>query len=399
MRILIAEDERITRVSLARRLEGWGHSVVSAEDGEQALEKFGAGEFDIVITDWEMPGLTGPELVQRIRGSGSASYVYVIMLTGRSDKSDIVKGIEAGADDFVSKPFDKEELRVRILAGERIVRLERTLTLQNDELREAGERMRRDLEAAARVQRAMLPSEDIVTDRVRTAWKYVPTDALAGDAIGLSLISERYLVAYVADVSGHGVPAALLSVTAMHALAPEPADISLIRDMSGAGTIGTVRRPALVASEINRRFRSEDSDGLFLTMILCVLDTHTGKLHFTRAGHPPPIVLRRKHSVEVDDVGGLPIAVLDQSEYEDVEFQLQPGDRVCLVTDGLFEEFNAAEKEQFSMPRLISMLEELHECPASEAVERTVQTLSDWAGGDTFGDDVSIVIIDWTPQA
>ena len=149
MRILVAEDERITRVSLIRQLERWGHEVTAAEDGQRAWELFASDQFDIVLTDWEMPRLSGVELIERIRGGrdGAAGFVYVVMLTSRSDKSDVVRGIEAGADDFLAKPFDQEELRVRLFAGERIVRLERTLQAQNAELRTAGERMRRDLHA------------------------------------------------------------------------------------------------------------------------------------------------------------------------------------------------------------------------------------------------------------
>src|SRR5688572_99283 len=150
MRILIAEDERITRMTLVRQLQNWGHHVTAAEDGQDAWEQFAAGEFDIVITDWEMPRLSGPEVVARIRAEPKSVYTYVIILTSRSDKSDVVKGIEAGADDFVSKPFDREELRVRLLAGERIVRLERALGEQNAVLRDANERIRSGLMAAAR---------------------------------------------------------------------------------------------------------------------------------------------------------------------------------------------------------------------------------------------------------
>src|SRR5688572_3238274 len=158
MRILIAEDERITRMTLARQLQAWGHDVTSAEDGRHAWEQFSDGEtFDIAITDWEMPGVSGLELVRRIRETPRELYTYVIMLTSRSEKADIVSGIEAGADDFVSKPFDREELRVRLLAGERVVRLERTLTHQNAELRDANERIHSGLRAAARVQQSMLP--------------------------------------------------------------------------------------------------------------------------------------------------------------------------------------------------------------------------------------------------
>ena len=206
MRILIAEDERITRLTLARQLQGWRHEVTAAEDGEQGWKLFRAGEFDIVITDWEMPRVSGVEFVKRIRQATGGAYTYVILLTSRSDKADVVNGIEAGADDYVSKPFDRDELRVRLLAGERIVCLERALRNRNAELQQASERIRHGLQAAARVQQSMLPRQDVVTPHVRTAWKYVPTDELAGDAIGLYLVDGRYLVAYVLDVSGHGCP-------------------------------------------------------------------------------------------------------------------------------------------------------------------------------------------------
>ena len=124
MRILIAEDERITRRSLQRQLEGWGHDVVAAEDGAVAWQEFQEHAFDIVVTDWDMPIMDGRELIQCIRGSGRSRYTYLIMLTGRSEKADLVTGMEAGADDFLAKPFDRNELRVRLSAGERIIQLE-----------------------------------------------------------------------------------------------------------------------------------------------------------------------------------------------------------------------------------------------------------------------------------
>src|SRR5207253_1878963 len=100
------------------------------------------------------------------------------------------------------------------------------------------------------------------------------------------------LVSYVADVSGHGVPAALLAVAAMHFLSPVPESTSLLRDTSLDGSpdgrLGTVKRPARVASDLNHRFCAGDNDGRFLTMILAILDTVEGRLHLTSAGHPPP---------------------------------------------------------------------------------------------------------------
>jgi sigma-B regulation protein RsbU (phosphoserine phosphatase) len=405
MRILIAEDERITRMTLCRQLTSWGHQVIAAEDGQQAWELLGAAdaEFDIVITDWEMPRLSGVELVRHIRQDARRSaYTYVIVLTSRSEKSDIVKGIEAGADDFVSKPFDRDELRVRLLAGERIVKLERALSRQNAELRDANARIRVGLQAAARVQQSMLPRQNIVTPRVRTAWKYVPTDELAGDAIGLHLIDERYLVAYVIDVSGHGVPAALLAVSAMHAMEPIAGGASLLRDMSAApgGELGTVRGPARVATELNRGFRASENDGRYLTMVLCVLDTQLGRLHIARAGHPEPFVLRGTESVQVPDAGGFPIALVDDVEYEEVTIALQPGDRVCLFSDGILEQMKSdGDNEQFGWTRLLEFLGARGGTPVEQLVSQAAEELAAWAGSASFTDDVSLVIVEWVGGA
>ena len=405
MRILIAEDERITRMTLARQLTSWGHDVTATEDGQQAWERFSAdpaaAAFDIVITDWEMPRVSGVELVKLIRGTARDAYTYIIILTSRQEKSDVVSGIEAGADDYVSKPFDKDELRVRLLAGERIVRLERALKRQNAELRDANERIRHGLQAAARVQQSMLPKRNIVTPRVQTAWRYVPTDELAGDAIGLTLIDDRYLVAYVLDVSGHGVPAALLSVSAMHALEPEPAEASLLRDVArtgnGAADFGTVQRPSRVATELNRRFRAGENDGRYLTMILCVLDTHDGRLRITSAGHPPPLLLRGQQAVEVPDAGGFPIAIFDVADYEEELIQLQPGDRLCLFSDGIAEQPQGpGEGEQFGVARLRECLASRSAAPATEAVDCVIDALTAWAASKSFVDDVSIVLIEWS---
>jgi sigma-B regulation protein RsbU (phosphoserine phosphatase) len=395
MRILIAEDERITRATLERQLRGWGHEVVAAEDGEQAWQAFDAGDFDIVITDWEMPRLSGIDLVRRIRASARVLYTYVIILTSRSDKADVVDGIGAGADDYVAKPFDREELRVRVMAGERVVRLERRLHQQNAELREANDRIRHGLRAAARVQQSMLPASNIEAARVTAAWKYVPCDELAGDAIGLHLLEDRYLVAYVIDVSGHGVPAALLSVSCMHAMEPSLAETSALRERAGAGEpLGTVRRPARVADELNRRFRAGENGGLYLTMILCVLDTDTGRLHLTCAGHPAPLILRGRDPLPLPELGGFPIAMLDFASYDEHVIQLQPADRVCLFSDGVPDQTGQGE-EPFGADRLREAFVARRAIPASQVAADVVTDLTAWAGPGSFEDDVSLVVIDW----
>jgi two-component system NtrC family sensor kinase len=137
MRVLIAEDDPVSRLLLQGHLRTWGHEVTAATTGAEALRLFETAPYPLVVSDWMMPEMDGPELVRRIRAGNWPGYVYVILLTARAQKADVVQGMEAGADDFVTKPFDREELRVRIRAGERIVRLEHTLAAQNLALREA----------------------------------------------------------------------------------------------------------------------------------------------------------------------------------------------------------------------------------------------------------------------
>jgi two-component system, NtrC family, sensor kinase len=136
MKILIAEDDRVSRRLLQGLLERWGYQVVATPDGAEAWRRFQEDEFPLVISDWMMSEMDGLELIRRIRASEQPGYVYAILLTSLSQKKDVVKGMVAGADDFVTKPFDLEELRVRLQAGERVIRLERTLTEQNRVLRE-----------------------------------------------------------------------------------------------------------------------------------------------------------------------------------------------------------------------------------------------------------------------
>jgi two-component system, NtrC family, sensor kinase len=138
MRVLIAEDDAVLRRLLQNYLEKNGHEIVAARNGAEAWERFREGEFHFVITDWMMPECTGVELIRRIRASDRPGYVYVILLTSRSEKEDLLEGMDAGADDFVAKPFDQDELRVRIRAGERILTLEQKL-LHSERLASAGE--------------------------------------------------------------------------------------------------------------------------------------------------------------------------------------------------------------------------------------------------------------------
>lgn len=141
LRALIADDDAVSRRMLARSLRQWEYEVVEAPDGAQAWEILtGADAPRIAILDWMMPGLTGPEVCRRIRRRSGSGYTYVLLLTARSEKKDLVEGMDAGADDYLIKPFDSQELQARLRAGRRILELESALVAAREALREQATR-------------------------------------------------------------------------------------------------------------------------------------------------------------------------------------------------------------------------------------------------------------------
>jgi signal transduction histidine kinase len=137
MRVLIADDEPVSRRLLQSYLQKWGYEVTTAGNGAEAWHMFQEAPCAILITDWMMPEVDGLELIRRIRAANRPDYVHATLLTARAEKEDLVEGMEAGADDFLTKPFDRDELRVRLRAAERLVTLEHNLAEQNRALREA----------------------------------------------------------------------------------------------------------------------------------------------------------------------------------------------------------------------------------------------------------------------
>jgi two-component system cell cycle response regulator len=134
--VLIAEDDPIGRRMLQNRLANWGYRVITTENGLEAWEILQQGNApDLLILDWMMPGIDGPELCRRIREKQHPIYPYILLVTGKDDTQDVVRGLEAGADDYLSKPFDPTELRARLQVGKRILTLQHELIQAREELR------------------------------------------------------------------------------------------------------------------------------------------------------------------------------------------------------------------------------------------------------------------------
>lgn len=322
MKILIAEDERISRRWLERQLSQWGHEVVAVEDGDQAWIAMRQGQFDAVVTDWQMPGLSGCELTRQIRSAGGDQYVYIIMLTSKSEAEDAVAGLEAGADDFLRKPFDEGELRARLNAGERILQLEREITQQN-------RRMAQDLAAGARYVRSLIPPPEPHGDPA-IDWLYVPAADLAGDSLGWHRIDQRRCALYVLDVTGHGLDAALLSVMILNVL----------RSMSLPGVDFT--RPSDVLNVLNEKFPMEDHEDRCFTIWYGVFDREMRQLSWAGGGHPDALLLApvagpaRRRQQRLGSTGPL-MGMLSGAVYDERRCSVPPKASLYLVTDGAYE--------------------------------------------------------------
>ncbi len=387
-RLLVVDDNEMNRDMLSRRLARRGYAVQTAVDGGNALELLAAAAFDLVLLDIMMPGIDGMEVLERVRRTHGPSDLPIIMATAKDDSKDVVAALKLGANDYVTKPLDFPVVLAR-------VRTQLSLKQATDQLRTAHARMKRDLEAAARIQQQLLPATSPNVPGVAFAWKYDPCDELAGDALNVFAIDDRHVCLYVVDVSGHGVPASLLSVSVTRSLRPGHERGSLVsraQDEAPGYRIGT---PSEVAGQLNTLYPMESNGGHYFTLLFGILDTHSKTLRYACAGHPGPIVIRPGRPPECLDPGALPIGMFDGVEYENHTLELAPGDRVFLHSDGLNEEVNATG-QQFGRTRLAEVLAGPADRSLPGTLDAAVQAIADWHGGTHFTDDVSILALQIT---
>ena len=263
------------------------------------------------------------------------------------------------------------------------------LRTRTEELAAINGRLKRDLRAAARVQQALLPAVLPDTHPVRLAWSYRPCEELAGDHLNIFLLDDRRVGFYLLDVSGHGVAASLLSVTASHFLTPR-GDASLLRLPSVAETPVGLARPGEVVRRLNVQFCSEHSEQ-FMTLFYGILDFTTLSLSYANAGHPGPVVLSDGAAPRILlQNSGFPVGVMEQADYEDAELALRSGDRFWLYSDGLPEAMNPTG-EPFGTERLLREFQACSSEALSDAVRRVMRSVETWAGESGPQDDISLV--------
>jgi sigma-B regulation protein RsbU (phosphoserine phosphatase) len=397
MRVLIAEDDPVSRRILEKMLENWGYEVLSADDGAQgwALYRENA-DIQLVISDWMMPNIDGPGLCRLVRSISDRSYAYFILLTARSQVDDIVEGMMGGADDFITKPFNQHELKVRLKAGERLIRLENELAKKVIELSDLNSQMLGDLEASASILQQLMPHETGELPGVRYASRLLPCAHIGGDLLNIFSFDEDAIGAYVLDISGHGVPAALEAVSLSMVLSPHDPHTSLLLRHGRKTGSKYVLPPNDVATNLNSWVEQAGLTDTFMTFLYGVLNPGNGEFTFVRAGHQYPIHLSDGELQDTPKYDGIPIGVVPDAHYEEQLLRLKKGDRIYFYTDGLTEAMDG-NGNQFGDRSIREYLRNNYDRSLEDSVSALLDEIREWQDGGERTDDVSILGIEYDP--
>src|SRR4051794_3369449 len=370
MKILLAEDSAASRFLLQRAVEELGHECVVAEDGLQAWERYKEGGAEVVISDWIMPGLDGDELCRRIRADADGSYTYFVMLTSLEDKEHVLRGMQAGVDDYLTKPLDRNDLSARLIAASRVTALHRQIVEQARELES-------EVAMAAGIQAGLLPAAPPEVAGAELAGLCLPAANVGGDYYDLIPADDGRLMLLIADVAGHSIGSALLMAMARSVLR---------REVAGGGS------PSEVLAATNQAMYADlVTAGLFITMFCARYDPADGQLTYANAGHNPPVLTSEAGTAELD-ADGAAIGFLEHVDFEERTETLAAGDALLLYTDGVVEAIDAAE-EPFGEQRLAELVEAMAGAGAEPLIDAVVEALNDFTGGGHQRDDITMVAL------
>ena len=380
---------------MTNKLSSRGYNVITALNGLEALaqlEKYPS--IQLVLSDWMMPELNGIELCFHLKSPDYGRYIFFVLLSGRDDDDSIVEGINAGADDFVAKETNINELDARLKAGFRTLDLHNQLVAKNIELDRAYATIHQDLDSANALIQRMLPSQTSFPG-VELHYTHVPSAQIGGDMLGCMQLDEEHIAVYLFDVAGHGVASALMSFAIQQSISANSGTHSNVKRKKDTDPFYMLRDPSEVLSRLNQSYLSQDNNNLYFTMVYAVLNIRNGTLTYASAGHPPMIWLQnRNQTAQFIQQDSFVAGMFDFASYTTEQVQLNHGDRLFLYSDGITEA-ESATKQQYSESALKQLIEELAHQPANEQTEAIVNTVKAWCGIEQFDDDISLLAFEW----
>ncbi|MEM8722543.1 MAG: SpoIIE family protein phosphatase [Cyanobacteria bacterium P01_G01_bin.39] len=374
--ILIIDDDSTTQMLLERTLNMQGYDITLASDGEEGLIKAKAIRPALIICDWIMPRKNGLEVCNQIKSTPELSTTFFILLTSLDSVEDRVKGLDAGADDFLCKPIEMHELKARVRAGLRLHQLSRDLQTQKQLLET-------ELAEAAEYVSTVLP-EPLYHPSLKIEACFIPSRQLGGDSFDYFWLDNRHLVFYLLDVSGHGLRASL----------PSLAVINLLRSR-GLSNVDYYK-PNTVLRRLNQTFQMSDRNDKYFTIWYGVYDQQKRNLIYSSAGHPPAILLTPsiKQAEQRLKTPGVPVGMFPDIKYVNASCEIAANSSLYVFSDGIYE-VEPQANTQWGLDRLISLLKKYQQTPERD-LERLLQYIRNWHPNFQFEDDLSILQIDFS---
>jgi sigma-B regulation protein RsbU (phosphoserine phosphatase) len=326
-KVLAVDDNRENLDVLVRRLVRHGLDVETAESGLVALDTIRAHAFDLVLLDVMMPGVDGYTVLLELKSDPETRDIPVIMISALDELDSVTRCIEAGAEDYLPKPFDPTLLEARIGACLEKKALRDAEQGHLRKIEETQNRLDKELAEAAAYVRSTLPAPS--ESPLPVNWRYRPSSELAGDSFGYHWIDDEHFAIYLLDVCGHGVGACLLSVSA----------INVLRSGSLPGV--DFRNPGEVLAALNNAFPMEKQNNLYFTLWYGVYHAPSRTLSFASGGHPPALLLEPTTSGAFQSrrlsSNGMIIGVMEDTSYSTQRCMIPLGSRLYVLCDGCYE--------------------------------------------------------------
>jgi sigma-B regulation protein RsbU (phosphoserine phosphatase) len=369
--ILLVDDNPTNLQVLFQTLEGVGCKLLIAKNGIGALAIAGKALPDLILLDIMMPDIDGYEVCRQLKAAAATADIPVIFLSALGETEDKVKGLHLGAVDYITKPFQPDEVIARVNTHLTIHRLKREVESQKDQLEH-------ELEVVSEVQRKLLPKKLPEIDGFKLAVHYETSRYAGGDYYDIIKLPENCWGFLIADAEGHSAPAAVLMAMTC----------ALFRAYTGSAN-----DPVAVLHYLNQHL-CKVADPSFMTALYAVYDAGQQTMRVVRAGHPLPMIYRssEKKAFEQDCPGVYPLGIEPYDiEIPVTEIKLMPGDRFLVYTDGLSERFNAAG-ETYGEERLLQPLATDSAAVPQDVIAAIMGDVEQFAGDHPADDDQALLL-------
>lgn len=371
--ILAIDDSRLNRAVINKVLNELGMTVDEAADGIEGLEALEKKQYDLILLDIIMPQLDGFGFLSEFKNRKTNEFIPVILMTGSDDLNSKIKGLQIGADDFLLKPLNEKELIARVTS---LLRLKKAYS----EILEKNQLIQREMEAAKKVQEYIIPTEFNDIDYPKVTGRYLPIEDIGGDFYDIYKISDTKSGFLIADVTGHGIPAALV--------------MSMAKMMFNVFTLQTESTKELF-SRVNLEIKKMLLDSQYITAFYAIYNSETCMMSISNAGHVMPLFYQaEKNRVIALDAFGFFLGISEETGYEEKHLRVGENDRLLLFTDGITEIKNK-EREEFGENRLAKFMIENRDLKGNDFCNLLLDTLKDFSKIESRDDDIAFLNVEF----